>query len=108
MNAFRYFGGVTATVLYDNLKSVVLFRDGDNVQWNPQFLAFSRAYGFKPILCAPGHAEGKGNASDCTPFQLSSSTSFEPGSLMLSFRRYVVGRRLIKALSPIIAGNSLE
>lgn len=60
VNAFRYFGGVTATVLYDNLKSVVLFRDGDNLQWNQQFLTFSRAYGFKPILCTPGHAEGKG------------------------------------------------
>lgn len=60
VNAFRYFGGVTATVLYDNLKSVVLSREGDHVQWNPQFLAFSRTYGFRPVLCTPGNAEGKG------------------------------------------------
>ena len=44
MNAFRYFGRVT-TILYDNMKTVVLSREGDKIQWNPQFLEFASFYG---------------------------------------------------------------
>lgn len=68
INAFRYFGGTTATILYDNLKSVVLSREGSSIQWNPHFLAFSKAYGFRPILCTPGHPESKGKIERVFPY----------------------------------------
>ena len=31
INAFRYFGGVTDTVLYDNMKTIVLSREGNRI-----------------------------------------------------------------------------
>ncbi|WP_051276694.1 IS21 family transposase, partial [Desulfovirgula thermocuniculi] len=60
VNAFQYFGGVTLTVVYDNIKLVVLSRSEGAIRWNPEFLAFAHAYGFRPILCAPGNPEAKG------------------------------------------------
>lgn len=60
LNAFGYLGGVTDTILYDNMKTVVLSRQGEHIEWNPQFLDFARRYGFLPRLCLPGRKETKG------------------------------------------------
>ena len=60
INGFQYFGGVPWTILYDNLKSVVLSREGQAIQWNPKFSAFSHTYGFSPILCTPRRPQTKG------------------------------------------------
>ena len=49
--AFRYFGGVSRIVLYDNMKTVVLARDGRNVSFNPYHLEFSGYYRFKADAC---------------------------------------------------------
>ena len=38
-NAFLYFGGYTGTILYDNLKTVVLSRCEGNIEWNPKFMS---------------------------------------------------------------------
>lgn len=60
INAFRYFGGITDSILYDNMKTIVLSREGDKIQWNPQFMDFANYYGFVPRLCLPGRKETKG------------------------------------------------
>jgi transposase len=60
MNAFRYFGGVTDTILYDNMTTVVLSREGKIIHWNPQFMDFASHYGFVPRLCRPRRKETKG------------------------------------------------
>ena len=60
INAFRYFGGVTDTVLYDNMKTVVLSREGNRIHWNPQFMDFASYYGFVPKVCKPRRKETKG------------------------------------------------
>lgn len=60
MRAFRYFGGVPARILYDNLKSVCLARIGSDIRFNPQFLEFSGHYLFQPVLCRPGRGNEKG------------------------------------------------
>ena len=60
--AFVYFGGVPATILYDNLKSVVIKRDkyGKGVHgFNDAFLDFSKGW-FEPRLCRPYRAQTKG------------------------------------------------
>jgi len=60
-NAFRFFGGHPPEILYDNLRSVVLQRAGDEVRFNPRFMAFAGFYTFKPALCrrrAP-HEKGR-------------------------------------------------
>jgi transposase len=60
--AFRYFGGVTAEVLVDNAKVLVLHHDAATreVRFNSRFLAFASYWGFRPRACAPYRARTKG------------------------------------------------
>jgi len=63
INAFEYFGGIPQTILYDNLKSVVIKRDKygkNNHGFNDKFLDFSKTYKFIPKLCKPYRAQTKG------------------------------------------------
>lgn len=46
--AFRRFGGVPRAVLYDNLKSVVLERQGDLIRFHPRILEMAGHYHFAP------------------------------------------------------------
>lgn len=59
--AFAYFGGVTGSILYDNMKTVVIERglNGDH-RFNPVFLDFAGTIGFLPRLCRPYRAKTKG------------------------------------------------
>ena len=61
--AFEYFGGIPKTILYDNLKSVVIKRDkyGKNQHgFNDTFLDFAKSYKFIPKLCKPYRPVTKG------------------------------------------------
>jgi transposase len=58
--AFEYFGGVPHTILYDNLKSVVLHHVGSTIQFNQQFLAFAGQYLFEPRAAPPRYPQAKG------------------------------------------------
>jgi transposase len=77
INAFKYFGGVTDTILYDNMTTVALSREKDNINWNSQFIDFANFYGFLPILCRPGRKETKGKVE--RPYSYI-KTSFFDGS----------------------------
>jgi transposase len=46
--AFGAFGGVPRTILYDNLKSVVIQRRGELAQINEQIVALAQHYNFQP------------------------------------------------------------
>lgn len=61
INAFRFFGGITQKILYDNLKTVVLSRLGNAIQFNPKFMEFAGIYLFEPVICniARGNEKGK-------------------------------------------------
>ena len=62
VKAFEHFGGVPQTILYDNLKSVVIQRDKygkNNHGFNDSFLEFSKN-NFIPKLCLPYRAKTKG------------------------------------------------
>lgn len=61
VNAFRFFGGVPETLLYDNLKSVVYQRSGAVVQFNHRFLEFAGHYCVQPQVCgiAKGNEKGR-------------------------------------------------
>jgi len=76
VHAFHYFGGVTATVLTDNMKSVVVERIGGQPQWNPRFLDFAAYYGFVPRVCHPYRPETKGKVEATIRYV---RTSFWPG-----------------------------
>jgi len=58
--ALAFFGGVPRTLVYDNLKSVVLTRRETEVTFNPQFLPFADRYGFRPLPTWPGEPHEKG------------------------------------------------
>lgn len=61
INAFRFFGGVTEEILYDNLRSVVKGRDETGRPiFNPRFEDFAGYYGFRPRACLPYQPRTKG------------------------------------------------
>lgn len=51
IRAFKYFGGVPAEVLYDNMKHVVIGRRDGAPVFNSEFLHFARQYEFQPKAC---------------------------------------------------------
>jgi transposase len=58
--AFERFGGVPRTLLYDNLKTAVLERQGDLVRYHPQLLELAGHYHFAPRPCAVARGNEKG------------------------------------------------
>ena len=61
VQAFSAFTGLARTILYDNLKSVVLERVDDAISFNPEFMAFARHYRFepRPVAVARGNQKGR-------------------------------------------------
>ena len=57
VEGFERLGGVPRTVLYDNLKSVVLERQGDLIRFHPRILELAGHYHFapKPVAIARGN-----------------------------------------------------
>ena len=55
------FGGLARTLLYDNLKSVVLERVGEAIRFNPELLSFAKHYRFepRPVAVARGNEKGR-------------------------------------------------
>jgi transposase len=60
VDAFRFFGAAPRVILYDNLKSAVLEREGDAVRFHPTLLALAGHYRFEPRACAPYRPNEKG------------------------------------------------
>ena len=60
VEAFRFFGCVPRVILYDNLKSAVLEREGDAVRFHPTMLGLAGHYRFEPRACAPYRPNEKG------------------------------------------------
>lgn len=58
--AFAAFGGVPRVLLYDNLKSAVLERQGDAIRFNETLLAFAARYRYEPRPVAPYRGNEKG------------------------------------------------
>jgi hypothetical protein len=58
--AFERFGGAPRTALYDNLKSVVIERQGDLIRFHPKILELAGHYHFepKPVAQARGNEKG--------------------------------------------------
>lgn len=60
VEAFEAFGGVARVLLYDNLKSAVLERQGDAIRFNPTLLAFAAHHRYEPRPVAPARGNEKG------------------------------------------------
>jgi transposase len=61
VEAFQTLGGVTRAILYDNLKSVVLERQGDLIRFHNRILELAGHYHFapKPVAVARGNEKGR-------------------------------------------------
>ena len=59
--AFEAFGGVARVLLYDNLKSAVLERQGEAIRFHPTLLALAGHYRFepRPVAVARGNEKGR-------------------------------------------------
>lgn len=60
VEAFERFEGVPRTVLYDNLKSVVVQRVGDAIRFHDTLLQMATHYRFGPRVAAPARGNEKG------------------------------------------------
>jgi transposase len=60
VEAFAYFQGVARTLLYDNLKSAVLARQGSAIEFHPRLLELAAHYHYLPRPCAPARGNEKG------------------------------------------------
>lgn len=58
--AFEHFQGCPRSVLYDNMKSVVLERRGDAIRFHPTLLALAAHYRYEPRPVAPARGNQKG------------------------------------------------
>jgi transposase len=59
--AFQALGGVARVLLYDNLKSAVLERQGQAIRFHPTLLAFAGHYRYepRPVAVARGNEKGR-------------------------------------------------
>src|SRR4051794_29739249 len=60
VRALEWLGGVPRECVYDNLRSVVARRDGDQITWNPRFVALRGHYAFHATACTPATPREKG------------------------------------------------
>jgi transposase len=60
VEAFGAFAGCARTLVYDNLRSAVLERQGSAIRFHPRLLEFAGHYHFAPRPCTPGRGNEKG------------------------------------------------
>jgi len=70
VEAFAALQGVPRTILYDNLKSVVLERVGDHIRFHPRVLELAGHYHYAPQPCAVARGNEKAKAAYYPPFRV--------------------------------------
>ena len=68
LNAFASFGGVPLVGVFDNPKTVVIARQGGQIQWNATFAQVALDYRFAPELCTPRRGNQKGSVENLVGF----------------------------------------
>jgi len=61
VRAFAWLGGVPRECVYDNLRSAVARRDGQQITWNARFVQLRGHYAFHATACTPGTPREKGS-----------------------------------------------
>jgi len=75
VRAFDWLGGVPREMVYDNLRSAVARRDGDQITWNPRFVQLRGRYAFHATACTPGTPREKGSVEGAVRYH---KTGFWP------------------------------
>lgn len=78
VNAFHFFGGAPKKINYDNLKTVVLSREGGHIHFHPKFMDFAGAYLFEPVPCNVRAAWEKGKVESGIKYLRSSFLAGRP------------------------------
>lgn len=78
VGAFRFFGGMPRKINYDNLKTVVLSRVGQDIRFHPRFMDFAGYYLFEPIPCGVRKAWEKGKVESGIKYIRSSFLAGRP------------------------------
>jgi transposase len=60
VKAFAALDGVPRSILYDNMKTVVVERLGQSIRYHEALLEFSQHWLFEPSVCAPYQPQSKG------------------------------------------------
>ena len=68
VHAFHDWGGAPRSLTTDNLRSVVLERQGDAFHFHPRWLELSAHYHFTTRPCRPARGNEKDHSSYCTSF----------------------------------------
>jgi transposase len=68
VHAFQYWSGAPRVALYDNLRSAVLERRGDQIHFNPRLLELAAHYHFVPRPCQVGAGNQKGRVERAIRF----------------------------------------
>jgi transposase len=87
VHAFRDWGGAPRTILYDNLKSVVLERRGDAIHFHPRLLELSAHYHFAARPCRPARGNEKGRVERAIQYVRESFFAARPFTTLADFNR---------------------
>jgi len=87
VEAFSQFHGCTRVVLYDNMRSVVLARLGDEIQFHPRLLELAAHYHFAPRPCRPARGNEKGRVERVIRFIRDSFFAARPFTTLDDFNR---------------------
>jgi len=87
VEAFNQFHGCARVVLYDNMRSVVLARHGDEIQFHPRLLELAAHYHFAPRPCRPARGNEKGRVERVIRFIRESFFAARPFTTLEDFNR---------------------
>lgn len=87
VRAFEFFGGAPRVILYDNLRSVVLDRRGDNIRFHPRIIELSSHYHFQPRACRPARGNEKGRVERAIRYIRESFFAARPFTTLQDFNR---------------------
>jgi transposase len=87
VRAFAELEGVPRVLLYDNLRSAVLARRGDAVQFHPRLLELAAHYHFQPRPCRPGRGNEKGRVERAIRYVRESFFAARPFTTLEDFNR---------------------
>jgi len=86
-HAFEHWNGLPRTLLYDNLRSVVLERRGDAVHFHPRFLELCAHYHFAARPCQVGAGNEKGRVERVIRYIRESFFAARPFTTLEGFNR---------------------
>lgn len=85
VHAFHDWGGCVRSILYDNLKSVVLERRGDAIHFHPRLLELSAHYHFAARPCRPARGNEKGRVERAIQYARHSFFAARPFTTLEDF-----------------------